>query len=168
MPLEESMKNLLIMRHAKSSWKDSNVTDHDRPLKKRGTKDAARMGKLLKDKGLVIDKILSSTAVRAADTAVLVAEKAGYKKDVEYSDSLYMAEGNGILDIIQHQPDDIKTLLLIGHNPGMEAFVQMMTKKIDSLSTASIAYFEADIEHWKDFNKDSAIKFKKFWQPDEL
>ena len=124
------MKRLLIMRHAKSSWKDSSVADHERPLKKRGLKDSAEIGKILKRKDLVPDKILSSDAIRAADTATVVADKCGYKKEVEFNKRLYMAECSAIMDLIQSQPNSIKTLMVIGHNPGMEALVQLLSRKI--------------------------------------
>ena len=155
------MKTLLIMRHAKSSWKDAEIPDHERPLKKRGLKDAAHIGKLLKKEDLVPDKIISSNAVRAADTAAIVADKCGYKKEIEYTDKLYMAEGGAIMSLIQSQPDSINKLLVIGHNPGMEALVQELSSKVDSLSTASAVYFRADINTWKDLKKDAKIKLKK-------
>jgi phosphohistidine phosphatase len=159
------MKNLLIMRHAKSSWKEDNIPDHERPLKKRGLKDAAEIGKILKNKELVPDKIISSNAVRAADTAAVVAEKCGFKKDVDFTDKLYMAEGSTIMDLIHKQPDSVKSLLIIGHNPGMEALVQVFSKKVESLATANVACFQADIKSWKELTMDSKIKLKKFWQP---
>lgn len=155
------MKTLLIMRHAKSSWKDAEIPDHERPLKKRGLKDAAHIGKLLKKEDLVPDKIISSNAVRAADTAAIVADKCGYKKEIEYTDKLYMAEGGAIISLIQSQPDSINKLLVIGHNPGMEALVQELSSKVDSLSTASAVYFRADINTWKDLQQDKKIKLKK-------
>lgn len=159
------MKELLIMRHAKSSWKEPDIADHERPLKKRGLKDAAAMGKILKNKKITPDKIISSTAVRAADTATLVADKCGYKKDVEFTEKLYMAECQTILNLLQTQSDKCKTILLIGHNPGMEALVQLFSKKIESLPTSAIAYFQADIKKWKDLTKDADLKLKKVWYP---
>jgi len=161
------MKRLLIMRHAKSSWKDSEIPDHKRPLKKRGLKEAAYIGKVLKNKELIPDKIISSNAVRSADTATIVADKCGYKKEIEYTDKLYMAESGAILELIHTQPDSIKTLMVIGHNPGMEALVQVLSRKVESLSTASVVYLQADIKSWKDLKQDSKLKLKKFWQPSE-
>lgn len=155
------------MRHAKSSWKDNSIADHERPLKKRGLKDAAEIGKILKHKGLVPDKILSSDAVRAADTATVVAQKSGFKQEIEFIGRLYMAEGNTIMDLIQSQPDSIKTLMVIGHNPGMEALVQQLSRKIESLATANVAYFQADIKKWKNLSLESKIKLKNFWKPSE-
>ncbi len=161
------MKRLLIMRHAKSSWKDSSIADHERPLKKRGLKDAAEIGKILKHKGLVPDKILSSDAVRAADTATVVADKCGFKQEVEFIGRLYMAEGSAIMDLIQSQPDSVKTLMVIGHNPGMEALVQLLSRKIESLATANVAYFQADVKKWKNLSLESKVKLKNFWKPSE-
>jgi len=159
------MKNLLIMRHAKSSWKDSNLADHERPLKKRGLKDAAEVGKILKRKGLVPDKILSSDAVRAADTATVVADKCGYKNEIEFTNRLYMAESSAIIDLIHSQPNSVKTLMLVGHNPGMEALVQLLSRKIESLATANVAFFQVDIKSWKDLTLESKVKLKNFWMP---
>jgi phosphohistidine phosphatase len=161
------MKKILIMRHAKSSWKDAEILDHERPLKKRGLKDAAYIGKVLKNKELIPDKIISSDAVRAADTAAIVADKCGFKKEIDYTEKLYMAESSAILDLIHGQPESIKTLMVIGHNPGMEALVQVLSRKVESLSTSSVAYFQADIKSWKDLKQGSKIKLKKFWQPGE-
>ena len=161
------MKQLLIMRHAKSSWKEPDIPDHERPLKKRGLKDAAAMGKVLKNKDIVLDKIISSNAVRAADTAAIVAEKCGFKKDIDFTEKLYMAECQAILDLIQSQPDKLKTILIVGHNPGMEALVQLFSKKIESLPTSAIAFFQADIKKWKDLDKKSDLKLKKVWYAKE-
>ncbi|MGB7661527.1 MAG: histidine phosphatase family protein [Nitrososphaeraceae archaeon] len=86
------MKTLLIMRHAKSSWKEQDLPDYDRPLNKRGKNDAPRMGKLLKDEDLVPDLIMSSTAVRAKKTAELVAKTRKYKGKIVLDRSLYGAE----------------------------------------------------------------------------
>ena len=161
------MKKILIMRHAKSSWKDAEIADHERPLKKRGLKDAAYIGKVLKNKKLIPDKIISSNAVRAADTAAIVADKCGYKKEIDYTNKLYMAESGAILELIHGQPDSIKILMVIGHNPGMEALVQVLSRKVESLSTASVAYFQADIKSWKDLKQGTKLKLKKFWQTSE-
>jgi len=155
------------MRHAKSSWKEPDIPDHERPLKKRGLKDAAAMGKVLKNKDIVLDKIISSNAVRAADTAAIVAEKCGFKKDIDFTEKLYMAECQAILDLIQSQPDKLKTILIVGHNPGMEALVQLFSKKIESLPTSAIAFFQADIKKWKDLDKKSDLKLKKVWYAKE-
>lgn len=164
------MKKLLLMRHAKSSWKDSEIPDHERPLKKKGQKDTEEMGKLLKSKDLKPDLILCSTAKRAKETAEIMAKTCKCEKDIVYLDSLYMAEPSDILNAIRDQGKDHKTVLVIGHNPGMEAFLQIINGGVESLPTASIAYVGAQLENWKDLgkHKDDEVKIKKLWRPKDL
>ncbi len=133
------MKTLLLMRHGKSLFKDSDVPDFERPLSKRGEKDTARMGKQLKDKDLTPDLILSSTAVRAARTAEAVAEKSGYKGEIIYINDLYLGEPETYLAAI-NSVDDEKgdTMLVIGHNPGMESLLQVLTDKVEIASDRRI------------------------------
>ena len=95
------MKSVLILRHAKSSWKHPDVNDHDRPLNKRGKRDAPRMGELLQDKNLVPDFIVSSTAKRAFSTAKAVAKAAGYKADITLNQSLYAAPPTAYIDVLR-------------------------------------------------------------------
>ena len=162
------MKKLLLMRHAKSSWKDSDVPDHDRSLKKRGQKDAEKMGKLLKSKKIVPDLIISSTAIRAEKTAEILAKACKYDNEIIFCDSLYMAEPADILKVIKEHAKKQKCLLVIGHNPGMEAFLQILTGKVESLSTASIAYLGAKIDNWEELSGEEEINLKKFWRPKDL
>ena len=162
------MKKLLIMRHAKSSWKDSDVSDHERPLKKRGKTDAKMMGKLLKTKKLIPDLVICSTAVRARETADFVIEGMKYKGEVVYSDALYMAEPSNILSTIIENGKKNKTVMVIGHNPGSEALLQILTGKVESLPTASIAYINAKTDSWKEIEKNKDIKLKKLWRPKDL
>ena len=95
------MKTLLLLRHAKSSWDQPEMKDHDRPLNKRGKKEAPKVGKYLKDNNLVPDLILSSTARRAHDTAQAVAEESGFDKPIELNQDLYMSDPACYLDILQ-------------------------------------------------------------------
>jgi phosphohistidine phosphatase len=162
------MKKLLLMRHAKSSWDDTNIPDHERPLKKKGRKDAERMGKMLKSKELEPDLIISSTALRAKQTAEIVAESCKCKKEIIFLDSLYMAEPSDILHAIEKNAKDKKTILVIGHNPGLEAFLQIANGKVESLPTASIAYLTASVDSWNKLDKGENIKLKKLWRPKDL
>ena len=95
------MKTLLLLRHAKSSWKDESLTDHDRPLNKRGKKTAPLMGHLLREKNLVPDLVVSSTAVRARSTAEAAAEACGYPGEITLTDELYLATAGEILRYAQ-------------------------------------------------------------------
>jgi len=162
------MKRILLMRHAKSSWKDAEIPDKERTLKKRGEKDATRMGKLLREKKLKPDRILCSSAVRAVKTAELLVDKIGYKGEIKYLDKLYMAECAVILKIIKEQPDDVNSIIIIGHNPGLEALLQLLVHKVESLPTAAIAHITTKVDQWSDINKDTKCKLKKIWYPKEL
>ena len=159
------MKTLLLMRHAKSSWKQKDLPDMERTLNHRGEKDAPRMGHHLKKKDICPDLILSSPAVRAKLTAEAVAKECHYKKEIQYAEHLYMAEAEQILDVVHQLPDDMETVLLIGHNPGMEYTVQLLAHKIVALPTASIAYLRVPVEHWADLKDDTQCELVKTWNP---
>jgi phosphohistidine phosphatase len=100
------MKTLLLMRHAKSSWKNQEVADHERPLKERGKKDAPLMGKLIFEKELIPQLIISSSAVRSRLTAEAFVESVNYNGEVEYIDSFYMAEPATYLEKLRTLPEN--------------------------------------------------------------
>jgi len=162
------MKTLLLMRHAKSSWKDPDVPDPERPLNKRGKKDAPRMGSLLVDKELVPQRILCSTAVRARATAEEVIAKSGFNGDILYLDTFYLAEPQTYLETLRVLPDDIERVMVIGHNPGLEGLVQILSKEVESLPTGAIAYLIAPIKHWKDLSDDVSADLVSVWRPRDL
>src|SRR5262245_32888955 len=113
------MKHLILVRHAKSSWKDTELEDHERPLNKRGERDAPFMAKIFRDKNLEPDLIVSSTAVRALDTAKEFARKLDYKKGkILRVAELYLAEADDMLQYVRGIDDEYKTVMLFGHNPG--------------------------------------------------
>ena len=144
------MKTLLILRHAKSSWKYPDLPDHDRPLNRRGKRDAPRMGKLLKEKDLVPDLVISSTAARAKDTASAVVKHSGYKgKKIEF-ESLYAAEPTAYLTVIRELGDKYQRVLIVGHNPGVEELIELLTGEIHIVPTCTLAQIEFDIEKWSD------------------
>jgi phosphohistidine phosphatase len=146
------MKTVILMRHAKSSWKFPELSDKDRPLTKRGERDAPRMGKLLKKEEIIPDRILSSTAVRAAATAEAVAQKLEYKEELAYLDSIYMAEPSAIIEALRTMPEDVKRVLVVGHNPGMEGLAQILGRKVVDLPTAAIAVIKVPINDWTELN----------------
>lgn len=144
------MKTLLILRHAKSSWKFPDLSDHDRPLNRRGKRDAPEMGRVLKDKQLVPDLIVSSTATRAKDTAVAVANRSGYKGKKIKNESLYAAEPAAYLKVIRELDDDYERVLIVGHNPGVEELIETLTGEIHIIPTCTLAQIEFDVDNWSD------------------
>lgn len=160
------MKTLLIMRHGKSSWKDAELQDMDRPLNQRGRKDSARMGKLLNTNQYKPDLILCSPAIRARQTAEILINELGFDGKVEYPDSLYMAEADTIVDLLQNLPN-VERVLVIGHNPGLETLVQLLTNKIISLPTASIAHVKLPVNSWQQLGEKTTGEIANLWLPKE-
>jgi phosphohistidine phosphatase len=131
-------KTLLILRHAKSSWKEPGLADHDRPLNKRGRRDAPRIGELVRARSLVPDLILSSTAVRARTTAEMVAEACGYSHAIELSRELYGAGPEACVQALRDLYYDDDRVLLVGHNPGIGQLATALTGDGDPDARAAL------------------------------
>ncbi len=140
------------MRHAKSSWDDASLSDFERPLNARGLRTAPFMGRLMADKGFSPAMILSSPAERAKQTAVLVKEAAAYGTAITFDPSIYEASTNKLRQIISAIDDEIASLMLVGHNPGMEGMVQYLCGQIEPMPTAALAVIELNIEKWIEIN----------------
>jgi phosphohistidine phosphatase len=159
------MKTLLLMRHAKSSWKNQDIVDYERPLKERGKKDAPLMGKLIFEKELVPQYILSSSAVRARLTTEAFVDSIDFKGEIEYIDAFYMAEPSVYLDKLRSLPDELERVMIISHNPGLEGLVQILSHHVESLSTSAIAYLVLPIKSWNELNEDTDGELVELWRP---
>ena len=146
------MKQLILVRHAKSSWKDSSIEDHDRPLNKRGEREAPYMAKVLSKRKITPDIIVSSTAERAWTTAREFAKKLDYKKkDIVREKELYMADVDDMLQYVKDINDKHSVVMLVGHNPGLTSFANLLSKdSIDNIPTCGVYALQFDIESWKD------------------
>lgn len=162
------MKTLLLMRHAKSSWKEAGIADHDRKLNKRGKRDAPRIASLLEKHQLVPNVILSSSAVRACKTATLVAESSPFSGDILTTSQLYMASPYDIMSAIDALDDSYTRALVIGHNPGMQQLVCHLTARDESFPTAAVAAFEIPVASWSFIDMDQTAKLIGLWRPREL
>jgi len=162
------MKTLLLMRHAKSSWKDPDLDDHDRGLSSRGKKDAPRMGELLKDENLLPDYIVTSSARRARKTADHVVLASGFRGECRMTGELYMAGADKIQQVIQQMPDVYVRPLLIGHNPGLEEFLDRHVGMYTPLTTAALAHLEFAIDSWQSLTVTTRGTLVRLWQPREL
>ena len=119
-------RELLVLRHAKSD-REAGAADFDRPLAKRGRRDAPRVGRLLRERGLVPDFVVSSPARRAAETVALVLKALAIDKDgVRWEEDLYEADVGTLLRVASAVPDRVGRLLLVGHNPGLEDLVRRL------------------------------------------
>ncbi len=162
------MKTLLVLRHAKSSWNDSALDDHERPLNERGLRDAPRMGALLREHGLRPDVVLSSDAVRARLTAEAVAEAARYAGEVLLDPRLYMACPADILSLLPTVRENAETVMIVGHNPGLEQLVEQLTGEREDLPTAALAQIELPIDLWRDLTLTIRGTLVGLWRPGDL
>lgn len=162
------MKTLMLLRHAKSSWDNALLSDHDRPLNERGRHDAPRMGKALKGYDLVPDVIITSTAVRAADTAEAVALAAGYDGAIRTTGRLYHASPDTYLEIAGGLDDAVSSVLMVGHNPGLEELVEDLSGHAERMPTAALAVFAVNVASWRDLSLDSSFKLVHLLLPKAL
>ncbi len=153
------MKKLYIIRHAKSSWDSDAKSDFNRPLNKRGKRDAPMMGEVLKKLAVMPDIILSSSAKRTTMTALIVAEKIGYDKEIVFEDELYLASDSEIYNQIKRVDDDKDSLFIIAHNPGVTNFINRFSDDyILNLPTCGIFAMEFDVDSFKDIKPRSGKK----------
>lgn len=162
------MKTLLILRHAKSSWSDGGLPDHDRPLNQRGNTDAPRMGRLLRREGLTPELIISSTAERAVATAELVAQASGYENEIRTTRSLYHAGPEAYLEQLRRLPDEYGRVMVVGHNPGIEELVEQLTSAAEMMPTAALAHVELPIEQWLALDETTEGRLIQLWLPRQL
>jgi len=162
------MKTLLILRHAKSSWKDDSLADYDRPLNRRGKVDAPRMGTLIRDENLVPGIIISSSALRARATVVLISNACGYEGDVKYCRALYAAGPEAYIEELATLSDIVDCALVVGHNPGLEELIEELSGEYQPLSTAALAKLKLPIQSWAELKNDIKCTSLNIWYPREF
>jgi phosphohistidine phosphatase len=159
------MKTLLILRHAKSGWKELGLTDRDRPLNNRGRRDAPLIGALLSRKHLKPDLIVSSTARRALTTAEMVADNCDYGSTVQADHRLYLAKPETVIDVVRSLAGDASTVLLVGHNPGLRELIALMTGAIETFPTAALAQVQLSITAWCEIRASTRSTLVNIWRP---
>ena len=143
------MKKLYLIRHAKSDWSDDSQSDFERGLNKRGEKAILTMAKVLKEKNIMPDLILSSSAKRTKLTSEGLSKNIGYKGKIKYSDTLYMAEPEEVLHMIQEIKDKYDTVFIVGHNPETTELTELLVDEyIYNVPTLGIVALNVDSEHW--------------------
>lgn len=153
------MKRLYLLRHTKSSWRDEDLPDHDRPLAPRGRRAAPAIGVYLRDHGAVPDLVLASSARRTRETWDLVSLMLGKPPPVQYEDKLYLASAEELLARLRKIAPGEATVLLVGHNPGLQELAHQLYGEGDSVAharlkgkfpTGGLALYEFDIERWSE------------------
>ena len=146
------MKTLYVLRHAKSSWDDAELADFDRPLNERGEIAAPFMGEFMAANGFEPQVIVSSPAVRARETARLATEAARFPADIIHDERIYEASPRTLQTVASSINDRFESAMLVGHNPGMEGFVRLMSGRSEEMPTAALAVIDLDIERWSDID----------------
>jgi phosphohistidine phosphatase len=158
------MKRLAVLRHAKSSWKDRELDDFERPLNGRGQRAARRMGREMADRGMTFDFVLASPAVRVRQTIDGVKEGHGLDAPIRFEPRIYMARVAELLELIGTIPEDSHSALLVGHNTSAERLVIKLAKDDErglhkrveeKFPTAALAVIELPINSWSDLEPES-------------
>lgn len=163
------MKTLYIARHAKSSWNNPGLEDHERPLLEKGKKRTRHIVNYLLENKCSIDLIMSSHAVRANETAKIIAHGLSYPDDkIMVSRSLYFGYPDSFFDVFYDLSDEVESLMMVGHNPGFTTFANyFLEKKIDNLPTSGVVCIEFETDSWENI-LDSKRKVKFVVSPKSL
>lgn len=162
------MKTLLVLRHAKSSWNNAGMGDHERPLNEQGKADAPRMGKLIKAEELTPDLIISSTANRALMTAERVALAADYEEVIQTTRHFYLAPPEVYIHVLNSVSNDHERVMVVGHNGGVEDLVDMLTGMWEQMPTAALAQISLPINDWAELSEETEGKLINHWTPKQL
>jgi len=168
MQREIQVKTLFLLRHAKSSWKDIFCSDHDRLLNKRGRRDAPRMARLLSSHNPTPTLILSSTATRAHRTALALQETLADDVPIDLDGRLYHASPHTILDLVREKGAQHDTLIVVGHNPGLEDLIRRLTNEARIVPTAALAEIRVPIDYWGQLDHTVEASLQGFWIPKAL
>jgi phosphohistidine phosphatase len=159
------LKTLTIVRHAKSSWSDTSLSDAKRPLNRRGKRDAPMMGERILEHGIRPSLIVSSPATRAWSTAKIIAEAINYPREfLQKEKNLYLASLDRILDVVMAQDNGFNNLMIVGHNPGLTDFVNFLIPGLtNNLPTAGVVSVEIDRDDWSLYERPAAKLLVHDW-----
>lgn len=161
------MKRLLLLRHTKSSW-DGDVPDIDRPLNARGERAAHLMGVYIRQAGFAPDMILCSTARRTRQTTALLLAALGEEIPVDHHDRLYLAAAEDIIAVLQATSDTINTVMVVGHNPGIEEVALILSHDdtvarhdiVTKFPTGGLAVIDFKAKAWATIKTGQLVDFK--------
>ncbi|HEX5100973.1 MAG TPA: histidine phosphatase family protein [Polyangiaceae bacterium] len=158
------MRTLLVLRHAKSGH-DEPVPDKQRTLTARGKKDARRMGELARERDLLPNRVLCSTATRARETFELFSEGGELEGPADFVDALYLAEPKAIVRELAARGGTSERVMVVGHNPGLEELVSELTSERTELSTTAFAVCALPIESWAELDLGTAGHLVTIFRP---
>ncbi len=171
------MKRLILLRHAKSSWDDPVERDFDRPLNAKGMRAAETMGRHMREEGITFDRAIASPALRVVETLRSVSDGLGEPIEPDWDRRAYLASNMTLLEIVQEADDSIETLLLSGHNSGLEDLILLLVPESDAdearaaveekFPTCSLAVMAFDVDRWADIAPGTA-RLERFVRPRDL
>ncbi|WP_277982075.1 SixA phosphatase family protein [Sphingomonas phyllosphaerae] len=170
------MKTLTLLRHAKSGWDDAVPRDLDRPLNPKGRRAAQAIGREIKAMGLNFDRVLASPAVRVRETIEEAERGLGRALAPEWDRRLYLASAATLLDVVHEQDDAAETLLLVGHNPGLEELVLALVPEVpgglrdaveEKYPTATLAEMTFAADGWREVTRGGAT-LTRFVRPRDI
>ncbi len=152
------MKQLCIIRHAKSDW-SMHLPDVERPLNERGRRQAVELAKFLEENKLYPDKIITSKAVRTQQTATLIANEIAFPiQEIQAETSLYLATPDNLMQAVWSTPDEVEVLYLIAHNPGVTDFSYLLTGEYKTFKTSGMTHVVFPrLNHWEDVQEQTGI-----------
>ncbi len=165
------MKRLTLMRHANAQWKDPQVSDFDRPLNRRGTSEAEAMSRRLLELNLVPTVLITSSALRARQTADIVARELGVGgRNLRREELLYLAPAEDILQVVQATGPRIPHLMIVGHNPGLTEVANLLTPdpRLNDLPTAAVCSLTFDTRTWSQVAADTLRETQQEMPPARL
>jgi phosphohistidine phosphatase len=144
------MKTLTILRHLKSSWKDKDLPDIERPLNRRGKEDAPVMATRIREAGIRPSLILSSPAHRAWTTAKVIAREISYPAEfLQREAELYLADVDTLLEVLERQDNKFNSIMIVGHNPGLTEFANYLRPNLtDNIPTGGVVSLNIETDDW--------------------
>ena len=151
------MKTLLVLRHAKAENPASGMSDFDRALNERGRRQAQACGEFVKNRDLKVDLVLSSPALRARETSESLKSVAGLNGDIRFDQRIYEASSHTLFELLSEIDEAASPLMLVGHNPGLEDLIHMLTGRAEHLSPATIAKISFAFDQWNQVEENTGV-----------
>jgi phosphohistidine phosphatase len=161
------MRQILVYRHAKAEKSDGDIPDPQRRLLPRGRRQCESIGVQLAERGLLPDAVVTSSAVRARETAARTAESAGFTGAITEEEILYDATPRTYLSVLQDLPEGTERIMLVGHNPTVEEFVEHASGQVSRMKTAHLAVLETDLASWREIAPDTRFTVADYLEPEE-
>ncbi|MCD4671880.1 MAG: histidine phosphatase family protein [Anaerolineaceae bacterium] len=149
------MKTLILMRHASAEARENDQHDVKRPLNTKGRKAARKTGRIMKNYAILPQRVLSSFARRANQTAKRVVKQLASAPEIVLDESLYLAEPQAFIEALHQMPDELQCVMIVGHNPGLKEFLQMLTGTVLRFPKVTAAYIHLPLDSWKQITMDT-------------